>query len=142
MTLFCVLMGIALLAAPALGQQRGGRAGTPGGLAEGRLMKKNAKEIGLSEETVTKIEAAIEAGKAEEVKLREQNTAAVEALKEILAQGRPNAKELLAASDKVGEIASKSRKLKMSSVIEMRALLTDEQLEKFMEFRLKATSRR
>jgi Spy/CpxP family protein refolding chaperone len=140
--LFCALMGIALLAAPALAQQRGGRANTPGGSAEGRLMKKKATELGLSEDTVTKIDAAVEAGKAEEAKIREQSKAAIVALNETLAQNRPNEKELLAASDKVGEVASESRVLKMKSVIEIRSLLTDEQLEKFMEFRGKATARR
>ncbi len=140
--LFCALMGIALLTGPALAQQRGGRATTPGGLAEGRLMKNRAKEIGLSEETVAKIEAAIEAGKAEEAKHREENAAAVEALNKILSQNRPNEKELMAAAKKVGESAAKSRELKMRTIIEMRSLLTDEQLEKFMEIRGKATSRR
>jgi Spy/CpxP family protein refolding chaperone len=135
-------MGAALLAGPALAQQRGGRASTPGGLAEGRLMKKNAKEIGLSEETVTKIDAAIEAGKAEEAKHREEGKVAIEALNEILSQNKPNKKELMAAADKVGESGSKSRDLKMKTVIEMRSLLTDEQLEKFMEIRGKATTRR
>jgi Spy/CpxP family protein refolding chaperone len=142
LTLFCALMGVALLAGPALAQQRGGRASTPGGLAEGRLMKKNAKEIGLSEGTATKIDAAIEAGKAEEAKHREEGKAAIEALNKILSQNRPNKKELMAASEKVGESASKSRELKMKTVIEMRSLLTDEQLEKFMEIRGKATTRR
>ncbi len=142
LTLFCALMGIALLAGPALAQQRGGRASTPGGLAEGRLMKKRAQEIGLSEETVAKIDAAIEAGKAEEAKHREENVAAVEALNKVLSQNRPNQKELMAASNKVGESAAKSRDLKMRTIIEMRSLLTDEQLEKFMEIREKATARR
>lgn len=140
--LLFALMGIALLALPALAQQRGGRANTPGGFAEGRLMKKKAKELGLSEDTVKKIDAAVEAGRAEEAKFREENKAAIATLNEILAQNRPNEKELLAASDKVAEAASKSRVLKMKSVIEIRSLLTDEQLEKFMEFRAKATTRR
>lgn len=142
LTLFCALLGVVLLAGPALAQQRGGRASTPGGLAEGRIMKRNAKELGLSEDTVSKIDAAIEAGKAEEAKYREENRAAIEALNEVLSQGRPNEKKLMAASARVGESAAKSRELKMRTVIEMRALLTDEQLEKFMEIRGKATSRR
>jgi len=140
--LFCALMGISLLAAPALAQQRGGRASTPGGFAEGRLMKQKAKEIGLSEETIKKIDAAIEAGRVEEAEFREQSTAAIEALNIVLAKNRPGEKELMAASDKVGVAASKSRDLKMKSVIEIRALLTDEQLAKFMEIRQKATARR
>ena len=77
----------------------------PGGFAEGRLMKKKAKEIGLSEETVAKIDAAIEAGTAEEAKLREQSMAAIGELNEILAQNLPSEKELMAASNKVGENA-------------------------------------
>jgi len=42
----------------------------------------------------------------------------------------------------VGKIASKSRVLKVKSVVEMRALLTDEELAKFMEIREKAAARR
>ncbi len=105
-------------------------------------MKKKAKELGLSEDTVTKIDAAIKVGRGEEAKLREQNEAAIGELGKILAQNLPNEKELMAASNKVGALASKSRALKMKSVIEMRSLLTPEQLEKFMELRKKATARR
>ena len=142
LTLFCGLMSIALLAATAPAQQRSGRSNTPGGFAEGRLMKKNAKELGLSEDDVTKIDAVIKVGRGDEQTLREQNEVAIGELNKILAQNLPNEKELMAASSKVGELASKSRVLKMKSVIEMRSLLTPEQLEKFMELRRKATARR
>ncbi len=142
LTLLCGLMSIAFLATTAPAQPRAGRAGTPGGFAEGRLMKKKAKELGLSEDTVTKIDAAIKVGREEEAELRRQNEAATDELDKILAQNLPNQKELMAASNKVGEIALKSRVLKMKSVIEMRSLLTPEQLEKFIELRQKATARR
>ncbi len=142
LTILCVFMSIAFLAATALAQQRSGRSSIPGGFAEGRMMKKNAKELGLSEETVAKIDAAIKAGKEEETKIREQSKVAIDELNKILAQNLPNEKELMAASSQVGEIAAKSRALKMKSVIEMRSLLTLEQLEKFMELRQKATARR
>ena len=140
--LFCGLMSIALLASTAVAQQRARRSAIPGGYAEGHLMKKKAKEIGLSEDTVAKIDAAIEAGKAEEEKLREQGMAAIEELKAVLGKNLPSEKELMAVSDKVGENASKSRLLKMKSVIEMRSLLTPEELEKFMKIRNKITNRR
>ena len=140
--LFCALISIALLASAASAQRRSGRANTPGGFAEGRLMKKKAKEIGLSEETVAKIDAAIEAGNAEEGKLREESMAAIGELNKMLSKNLPSKKELMAAANKVEETASKSRALKMKSVLEMRSLLTSEQLEKFMEFRNKAVARR
>jgi len=105
-------------------------------------MKRKAKEIGLNEETIAKIDAAIEAGKAEEEKLREENKAAIVELNEMLATNLPTEKKLMAAANKVGENAAKSRTLKMKSVIEMRSLLTSEQLEKFMEIRKKAAGRR
>jgi Spy/CpxP family protein refolding chaperone len=135
-------MSIALLASTAMAQQRARRPNTPGGYAEGRLMKKKAEQLGLTEETVAKIDAAIKAGTAEEEKLREQSMTAIGELNEILAKNLPSEKELMAASDKVGENASKSRALKMRSVIEMRSLLTPEQLEKFMEIRKKVSARR
>ena len=140
--IFCALMSIALLASTALAQRRAGRSNIPGGLAEVRMMKKNATEIGLSEETVAKIDASIEAGKADEEKLREQSLAAITELNELLTQNLPSEKELLAAANKVGENASKSRTLKMKTVIEVRSILTPEQLEKFMKIRGKALARR
>jgi Spy/CpxP family protein refolding chaperone len=140
--LFCGFMSIALLASTAMAQQRARRPSTPGGYAEGRLMKKKAAELGLSEETVAKINAAIETGDAKEAKLREQGRTAIGELNEILAKNLPSEKELMAASDKVGENATKSRVLKMKSVLEIRSLLAPEQLEKFMEIRKKATTRR
>jgi Spy/CpxP family protein refolding chaperone len=136
------VLSIALVASTAMAQQRSGRNVTPGGGAEGRMMKKKAKDIGLSEETIAKIDAAIEANKAAEKKLREENRDALTKLNEVLSKNLPSEKELMAAADKVGELASKSREQKMKSVLEVRSLLTAEQLEKFMEFRNKATARR
>jgi Spy/CpxP family protein refolding chaperone len=135
-------MSIALLASTAMAQQRSRRSSTPGGFAEGRLMKKNAEDLGLSDEIIAKIDAAIEAGNVEETKFREQGKTAVSELNEVLAKNLPSKKELMAASDKVGENIVKSRTLKMNSVLEMRSLLTPEQLEKFMKLRQKATARR
>jgi Spy/CpxP family protein refolding chaperone len=135
-------MSVALIASTAMAQQRARRTNTLGGLAEGRLMKSRASEIGLSEEDVTKIDAAIEAIKAEEEKLREPNKVAFDELVEVLAKNLPSEKELMAASDKVAEVASKSRVLKMKSVIQIRSLLTPEQLEKFMEIRKRFNARR
>jgi len=105
-------------------------------------MKKNAEDLGLSDEIIAKIDAAIEAGNVEETKFREQGKTAVSELNEVLAKNLPSKKELMAASDKVGENIVKSRTLKMNSVLEMRSLLTPEQLEKFMKLRQKATARR
>jgi len=135
-------MSIALLASTATAQQRARRPSTPGGFAEGRLMKKNATEIGLSEETIAKIDAAMEVGTAAEEEIREENKAAIKKLNEVLAKNMPSEKELLSAADKLGEISSKSRTRKMKSVIEIRSFLTKEELEKFMEIRQKAASRR
>jgi Spy/CpxP family protein refolding chaperone len=140
--LLCGVLSIVLVASTAVAQQRTGRAITPGGGAEGRMMKKKAEEIGLSEETIAKIDAAIEANKDVEAKLREENKAAVTKLNEILAKNLPSEKEVMAAADKVGDLASKSRAQKMKSVLEVRSFLTAEQLEKFMEFRNKAAVRR
>ena len=106
------------------------------------MMKNNAAEIGLSEETLVKIDAAIEKGTAEEDALRDATAAAVSELNDILSQNLPKEEELLAAARKVGETASKSREVKMKGVIEMRSLLTAEQLEKFMALRKRATRRR
>jgi Spy/CpxP family protein refolding chaperone len=141
-TLLCALLAASSIAAGAHAQARQSRLNTPGGIAEGRLMKQHASELGLSEEVIAKIDASIEADTAEEKKLRELSVAALEDLNKVLAQKMPSEKDLMAASDKVGEIASKSRELKMKSVIRVRSLLTPEQLDKFIELRAQVTERR
>ena len=140
--LFCGLICIALLASTGMAQQRAGRSVNPGGSAEGRLMKKKATEIGLSEETIAKIDAAIEASNTWEAKLREESKDAFGKLNEVLLQNLPSEKELMAAANKIGKHASKSRALKMKSIIEMRSILTPEQLEKFMKIRKTTIARR
>ncbi|HXV36098.1 MAG TPA: hypothetical protein VEC18_03050 [Myxococcota bacterium] len=141
-TLFCALLAASSIAAGAHAQARPSRLTTPGGIAEARLMKQKASELGLSEEVIAKIDASIESDTAEEKKLRELSAAALDDLNKVLAQKMPSEKELMAASNKVGEIASKSRELKMKSVIRVRSLLTPEQLDKFIELRAQATQRR
>ncbi len=140
--LFCCFIGVAFLASTVAAQQRARRTSAIGGYAEGRLMKRNAQELGLSEETLAKIDALLETGKAEEEKIRKESAAAVEKLHEILAQKLPTEKELMSASEKVGALAAKSRTLRMKSVIEVCSLLEPEELEKFMEMRKTATARR
>ena len=140
--LFCGLISIALLASTATAQRRTARSAAPGGPAEGRLMKKKAEEIGLSEEVIAKIDAAIEADQAEEAKLREESIDDYAKLSDLLKQNLPSEKELMAAAQTVGDNASKSRTHKMKSVLRMRSFLTAEQLEKFMEFRNKGAARR
>lgn len=141
-TLLCALLAAVSITSGAHAQARQARQNTPGGIAEGRLMKQKATELGLSEEVIAKIDASIEADTAEEKKLRELSAAALEDLNKVLAQKMPSEKELMAASDKVGEVASKSRELKMKSVIRVRSLLTAEQLDKFIEMRAQVTQRR
>jgi Spy/CpxP family protein refolding chaperone len=105
-------------------------------------MKRNAKDLGLSEEVVAKIDAAIEAGKVEEAKIREQSLAALAELNEKLGENLPNEKELLAATRKIGESTTKTRELRVKFILQVRSLLTPEQLEKHMEHRRKLNRRR
>jgi Spy/CpxP family protein refolding chaperone len=135
-------MSIVLLASTALAQRRGGRPSAPGNFAEGQLMKRNAKDLGLSEEVVAKIDAAIEAGKVEEAKIREQSLAALAEMNEKLGENLPNEKELLAAARKIGESTTETRELKLKFILQVRSFLTPEQLEKHMEHRRKLNRRR
>jgi Spy/CpxP family protein refolding chaperone len=142
LALFCVFMSMVLLASTAPAQRRTGRPNSPGTFAEGQLMKRKAKDLGLSEEVIAKIDAAIEAGKAEEEKIREESLAALTEMTEKLEENLPKEEELLAATRKVGESTIKTRELKMKFIVQVRSLLTPEQLEKYMEHRRNANRRR
>jgi Spy/CpxP family protein refolding chaperone len=132
----------------AQGQGRGrgrgqGRApGFPPGLAEARLIREMPEEIGVSKETLEKLEKLVTEVRAEEEEIHRRTTEARAKVQALLDQPRPSEKELVAAVGAASVVAREGRELKVKTSLRIRAFLTDEQLEKFMEIRSKAMARR
>jgi Spy/CpxP family protein refolding chaperone len=141
-----VLALVALLAGSAFaqGRQQGRQrvTGFPPGLAEARLIKETSKEIGVGEETLKKLEKLVAEIRAEEEKFQAKTREARSKVQALLDQSRPDEPELLAAVGAVSAATLKAREHGAKASLRIRALLTKEQLGKFMEMRKKAMERR
>ena len=126
--------------AVAQGPQRG--AGFPPGLAEARLIREMPEEIGVDEKTLEKLEKLVAEISAKDEELQGKSVGARSAISALLDQGRPDEKELTAAVGVAAEVARKALESRVGASLRIRALLTKEQLEKFMEIREKVATKR
>ena len=114
----------------------------PAGLAEARLVKEKAKELGVSEDTLAKVDALSKETRAQEEELRTRLREATQKVRKLLDENRPDEKALLETSALASKISRETRLLRLQCSLKVRALLSDEQLGKFMEIRKKAMSTR
>ena len=114
----------------------------PPGLAEARLIKERAEVIGVSEETLEKLEKLVAEIREKEEELRVRTVGTENQVRVLLADNPPDEKALLAAGHAGSGVARETRELRLRSSLRVRALLTKDQLEKFMEIRKKAVGNR
>jgi Spy/CpxP family protein refolding chaperone len=137
-----VLALVASLSGSAFAQRPGVGPGFPPGLAEARLIRERPEEIGVGEETLKELEKLVAEIKAKEKELKAKLVEARNAVDPLLDQNRPDEKKLTAAVGATSAVMRQTRELVVQSSVRIRALLTDEQLEKFMELRKKAMKKR
>ncbi len=137
-----VLALVASLSGSAFAQGRPTLPGFPPGLAEARLIRQNPEEIGVGEETLAKLEKLVAEIEAKNEELQGKTAEARKALQALLDQSRPDEKELVAAVGAAQAVARQTREHVVRSTLRIRALLTEEQLEKFMEVRKNAFTKR
>ena len=143
-----VLALVASLAGPTFAEERPTRPGWaplpgfPPGLAEARLIRTNPEEIGVGEETLEKLEKLVAEIRAKDEEFQAKTVEARKAVQALLDQSRPDEKELFAAVGAAQDVARQTREHVTRSTLRIRALLTKEQLEKFMEVRKNAFEKR
>ncbi len=120
----------------------GRRRSFPPGLAEARLVKERADVLGVSEETLEKLEKLVAEVREKEEELRGKTVESDTQVRVLLDENMPKEKTLLAAGSAGSDVARETRRLRLQSSLRVRALLTKEQLEKFMEIREKAMPKR
>jgi Spy/CpxP family protein refolding chaperone len=137
-----VLALVISLAGSAFAQGRSRTPGFPPGLAEARLIREMPEEIGVGEETLAKLDKLVAEIRAEDEALQARTVEARNKVQALLDQARPAEKELMAAVGAASGVARQTREHKVKASLRIRALLTDEQLGKFMEIRAKAVGKR
>lgn len=138
-----VLVLVASLSGSAFAQEPQKKpTGYPAGPAEARLIKEMSEEIGVGQETLDKLEKLVTEIRAEAEKLQSNTDEARIPVQVLLDQARPDEKALMAGVAVASGEARKTREHKVKASLRIRALLTDEQLEKFMGLRKKAMEKR
>jgi Spy/CpxP family protein refolding chaperone len=107
----------------------------PFGLAEARMLMQIGKDIGLSEATLSEIEAAWKAEKLTEAEASKEDRAAMAALNALLEKAQPSEKEVQAAGIATVETDTKLRNLRLKFTAKLRGMLAPSQLEEFMKRR-------
>ena len=129
---------VASLVVSASAQRRRMNPEFPPGLAEARLVKEHAVDLGVGEEALAKLDAIVADVKPREEELREKGAKARSDLRALLDRPLPSEKALMDAAAAVVEVGLETRKLKLRCSLHVRALLTVEQLTKFMKLREEA----
>jgi Spy/CpxP family protein refolding chaperone len=130
------------LAASAYAQPRKRHPSFPPGLAEARLIKERADVIGVDEKTLEKLEKLVAEITEKEEKLRSETVKSENQVRALLDESMPDEKTLLEAAGVGSDVGRETRRLRLQTSLRVRALLTEEQLEKFMELRKKAIGSR
>ena len=94
---------------------------------EGRFLDEYADRLGLDEEIREKIRAKIDASQAESEPLRDQLHDGYGALRELLMQDTPDRGAVMKQAQVLGELKLALGKLRLATLLDVRALLTPEQ---------------
>jgi Spy/CpxP family protein refolding chaperone len=129
------------LAASAHAQPRNRRPSFPPGLAEARLIKEQAEKIGVGDETLEKLEKLVAEVREKEDGLRAKTVESENQVRVLLDENMPDEKALMAAAGAGSDVARETRRLRLQTSLTVRALLTKEQLAKFMELRKEAIAK-
>lgn len=119
---------ILALLTPTLSFARGGGGGGPGGF---KPMKKMAEELNLTEAQKTQMKTIQESGRDNMKAQREALKASKKALSDAVASPTSTKEQLVAAHEKFAQAKLEMMRQQFSKVVEMRAILTPEQLAKF-----------
>ena len=122
------LLGAVALALPAVAGPGSRHGGGPAKL--GRVIEK----LDLDEATLEKIDAVRDASRVERRKLRRQMRAAGKEMRALLKQDSPSEEAVLKQAEKLGEMRTQARKLRLSTMLKVRALLSPEQREKLRKY--------
>ena len=130
------------LSGSALAQGTQRTPGFPPGLAEARLIREMPEEIGVDEATLEKLAKLVEQLRAEADALQAKTLEGRNAVQVLLDEAKPDEEKLMAAVGAASGVARQTREHWVKGTLRIRALLTEEQLAKFMELREKAVKTR
>lgn len=100
-----------------------------------QILEDHAEELGLSKETLAKIEKIKDSSKESCGKLRNQIRDAKEELHKLMEQDKPDQQAVMKKVEDIGKLNLEKDKQRTSAMLEIHALLTKEQRAKLKELR-------
>ena len=108
---------------------------------EGRFLDEYADRLGLDDATREKVRANIDASRAESEPLRDRVHDGYHTLRKLLMQDAPDRDAVMKQAEKVGELRIALAKLRLATLLDVRALLTPEQRAEMMAIHEERKSR-
>jgi len=103
--------------------------GGPGGERFAKAIEENAERLGLSEQTMADVSAIVAEGREKEERLHDELRAARHKLRMLLSGKEPNDEAVMKQAERVGAIETDALKHRLRTLLRLRPLLTDAQLE-------------
>jgi Spy/CpxP family protein refolding chaperone len=111
-------------------RHRGDHGGFPGGFLE-----EHATRLGLNEETLDAIRKIIDESQDASRDLFQKLREARLAMRDLLSQDMPDDTAVMRQAEVLGQIETETRKLRLGTMLRIRALLTPEQRQELMRIR-------
>lgn len=125
-----VLVPFIAVSGSVLAQRGFGPPGPPGGGDPmGKFLERNAEELGLDEETTEAIQQVLEEGRERARGLDDALREAHMVMRDLLGQDVPDEATVMRQAEVIGEFEIERQKHRLSTLIEIRSLLTPEQRE-------------
>jgi len=105
------------------------------GVPEVRLVERNAEKLELDEKTIAAVQALAAEAKERDTSLLEEIKEQRLKVRDLLDQPLPDKAELLKQSEALSVLTAKAQGYQLDTTLKLRALLSPEQREKFMEIR-------
>lgn len=125
-----LIVGLALPAFAGPGGKRGKRGHGPNPMKMVKMLERHADELGIDEATLDQMKGLVEQNKSQFEALREEARAARASIKEAMDAPKPDKAAVLALVEQAGQARIEIQKLKMGVMIDLKALLTPEQIER------------
>ena len=107
--------------------------GSPPGPPFSDVLERHADELGLDADTVARIHAIAEKSREAEKPLADQLRSLHQAMREMLEADAPKLDDVMQQADRIGALETELRKARLSTMLEIRALLSPEQRQKLVQ---------
>ncbi|HTY17001.1 MAG TPA: periplasmic heavy metal sensor [Myxococcota bacterium] len=118
---------------PPPGRWRPGPPGGPPGPPFSDVLERHADELGLDADTLARIHAIAEKARVAEQPLAEQLRSLHDAMRTMLQADSPKVDDVMQQADRIGALETELRKARLSTMLEIRSLLTADQRQKLVQ---------